>query len=591
MSPLGSIAKKALAILLMVLLLAAPLSLAQDESGYVEPDFEKAIFTREALLLESQEVAATVSALAALASNFPDSGLIDHKLRAKALAIALRLDGTHPGAVAANTKLRDGEKPEALSDFTTLEEVAQQLWTSAGYLESPEKAKDERVVQFCIADIARVIDPENLAESNRYPAQLLSSIFPGWGALLGKGSGTEFEFSPEGGDPDNPPDPDPDPDTPPDPDPDPDNPPDPDPGPNAGTPTRTAQESTVTIGSNSSAAKFSTIVGNLKAGGGTEPLAVVFADEDGQTSQPLNAYRDTMVSALTELQGNWPQDGGVLVLTVKSDTPGDRSMLLSSALLADSLIRERKLDSRVVALGFVAPEGSLMAVDRLHQRLTSLETGEAEIVIVPEDNLPDLQDMLLLGEVETFFRHQILIASTLKEAAAMAAATRAEKLGRSITDFKPVQEIEGDLAGLTSYSAVKKPLTRILELNPRHASTSLLLKHGTGKLPEKLTLNGSLGALHRATVPVISAMQSDDGANLPTAVAGLNAVTKIQPILAPDSEPLGKMMVGLIKNIGTYAGMKPKTSPTATELKSTILTDWESVRSEFGRLKKYAEDE
>ena len=51
------------------------------------------------------------------------------------------------------------------------------------------------------------------------------------------------------------------------------------------------------------------------------------------------------------------------------------------------------------------------------------------------------------------------------------------------------------------------------------------------------------------------------------------------------------MMVGLIKNIGTYAGVTPKTSPTATELKTTILTEWEAVRTEFGRLKNLANDD
>ena len=88
----------ALALVALVVLAAAvPMGLAQGSTAFSEPDYGKKLFVREALLLETHEIASVVEALTALASNFPAADEIDHRLRAKALAIALRLDGTHPG--------------------------------------------------------------------------------------------------------------------------------------------------------------------------------------------------------------------------------------------------------------------------------------------------------------------------------------------------------------------------------------------------------------------------------------------------------------------------------------------------------------
>ena len=553
----------------MGLVAAVPGCLAKPDGAYAEPDFEKKLFAREALLLETQEVASVVTALTAIAANFPNAQQVDNELRAKALAIALRLDGTHPAAVATNADLRGGDFPEPLGDFATLDEIAQQLWTTAGYLQSTEKGKDERVLQFCLVEIAREIDPTNLADSNLYPTRLPKRDFPGWSSILRKGSAPAFEFPNPAGDPDKAADPDPAPGT--------------GSAPAPGVP-RTAQGSVRSIVADGEGPALATITGDLKTGGGTAPLAVVFADVEGQTSQPLNRYRDTLVSALTELEKTWPRDGGVLVLTVRSAVADDQALLLSSAILADSLIRISELDPRVVALGFVAPEGSLMAVDKLYQRLHSLTGTDAEIVIVPEENLPELRDMLLLGE--------ILVASTLKEAATMAAAARDGIFEGSLTDFQLIQEVVrdnlatgGDIVQMTGYNSITKKLKEVATPNPRHASASLLLEHGAGELPKYLTLGGSLAALYRATGPVVAAIQEQGSADPTTAAAALEAVTRIQPLLNLETNALSTMMTGILKDIRSYAGVASKTSDPATTLRAKISSDWEKVRAEFSRLK------
>ncbi|MGI9243377.1 MAG: hypothetical protein ACR2RV_21440 [Verrucomicrobiales bacterium] len=563
-------------------LLTTPIARAQGGDPYSGPDFSKQLFTREAVLLETQEIASVVSALTALAANFPASSELDHQLRAKALAIALGLDGTHPGALATHASLKNAELPAPVSDFSTLGEIAEQIWLTASYLESPEMGEDEQVLQFCLVDIARDIDSANLAESNRYPARLAESMFPGWDSFIKGAGNSAFVFPDKGQEPPVIPDPapgkvdEPDPDT----------------GakppvipPNA---ERAAQGTYRSITISGSTPALAPIGGDLKTSGSTAPMAVIFSDEEGDTGQPLNDNRGALVSALTKLHGSWPEDGGVVVLTVNSADAGDQAMLLPSAILADSLIRERELAPGTLALGFVDPDGNLLRVEQLHDRLADFKANEIDTILLPEENLPDLRDMALLGELTPFFRYQFILVSNLGEAVDLAAEQRDEDFEANLRSFKLVQDVAKDavLTSLTGFTAVQSTFGKITELNPKHASAVVLLEHGAEKLPEHLTRRGSLEALRRITGPVVQSMLSPGGSAEPDAVAdALEAVEKVRPILDPEIAPLGKMMGALLKDIGRFAKLDPQSGPAANELKDKILSTWETVREEFGRLK------
>ncbi|MFT4549134.1 MAG: hypothetical protein ACI9MB_003105 [Verrucomicrobiales bacterium] len=553
-----------------------PESVAQGDGRYSEPNFDRKLFAREALLLEQQEVASTVKALAALASNFPGAEEVDHRLRAKALAVALRLDGTSPAAIDANRQLRRGEMPGAVPEFSTLAEVAATLWEIASYLESSEKGKDENVLQFCLVDIARELDPKNLGESNRYPTRLPEAIFPGWGPIVRSGS-SEFVFpdrrkdkpEPASGSSTTP---------------------DPVDVPLVPTPNRTAQGSYSAIGVDGKTATLININGDLKTGGGTGPLAIVFSDEDGDTSQPLNQQRDSIVSALTELDGGWPEGGGVLVMSVATGYGDDNALILPSAILADSLIRERDLDPRTIAFGMLDPEGSIIATDKIFQRLQSFKSIDIDTILVPSDNLPELQDMALLGEIEPFLRFQIILVGSLEQAVELADAERNEndeKFAASQGIFERVQEVaKGEVINsMIELSVVREEFAKIIAATPDHASAKLLIDVGAGSLPEYLTRNGSLAALYHATGPVVAAMQKQGSAQRPVVLAAYEEVNRIQPILEPATRELGEMMSSLLKNIGTYAGISDKDSTEGEEFKAKIFSTWDTVRSEYTRLK------
>ena len=518
-----------------------------------------------------------VDALTALAANFPASSEVNHSLRAKAIAIALRLEGTNPGAIATNNSLKAGDLPAPVSGFGTLAEVAERLWDTAAFLESPEMGDDERVLQFCLVDIAREIDSSNLSESNRYPTGLPAAIFAGWQAILGKSGEPAFVF-PKAGEENGDTNPETSVTEPP---------------PTTGIEpvipsnlTRKAQGSYRSLSASGSSANLTQIGGDINAGSSPAPLAIIFSYEKGDTEQPLNRHRGALVSALTSLYGSWPQDGGVVILSVSEEDADDAALLLPGTILADSLIRERQLDPRTLALGFVAGDGSVLRVEKLHDRLAAFNPIDIDTILVPEDNLPELQDMALLGELAPFFRFQIILVSNLEEATRLAAAEHDAGFETTLRKFNNIRTVAKDtkLPDLVGLDVIQSKFREITNLNPKHASAAVLLELGEGELPGKLTRGGSLSALSRATDPVFRTIGVQVKPDRSAVIAALESVTKIQPILDQETAALGGMMSALLKDIGRYASIDPTAGPAA-ELRDKIASTLETVEEESDRLK------
>jgi len=547
----------------------------EDDVPYAEPDFERQLFLREALLLESQEISEIVTALAALASNFSHDEKITNRLRAKALAIALTLDGIDPNAVQANRALKGGDLPAKVTGFSTLPKIARTIWDTAGYLESPEKGRNEQILQYCLADIAREIDPENQRDSRRFPLTIAKNLFGGWDVILGKRPGPEIDFPPVEGatDPEKP---EPIPDL-----------------ENLGG-TKEAEGKIRSIVPEGRKSRISEIHGDLSLRSGNAPLAVVFTDSDGDTEQPLNEQRAGIVSALTETHdGQWPTNSGVVVLRVESGSKGDPSLTLPAAILTDALIRGREVHADTLAIGIVSPDGSLALAGRLRQRLRSLDTSDA-IIIVPGDNVPELQDMLLLREFDAFFNHQIITAATLGDAIEIASGERSKEFGQGLALFGQIQGLLGGNTPeqLSESGTVKSRLEQIVKLNPDHASASLLLKNANGELPKTLTLGGSMVALARASQPVVEGMQErkksgilSDPSIAKTARARLG---EIVDLMHADVAEICVAMVDLTDKISEHVALDSKKGDAAVALRAEIESAWEVVRSEFQQLKKNA---
>ncbi|NJK91598.1 MAG: hypothetical protein HC904_07110 [Blastochloris sp.] len=116
---------------------------------------------------------------------------------------------------------------------------------------------------------------------------------------------------------------------------------------------------------------------------------------------------------------------------------------------------------------------------------------------IPETNVPDMLDMMVLRPVDVFHEIQIFSIKDMDEAKALAVLPRSENVKEAIRLF---DELSPQLKGGLGASALRQPATReklqaILKLAPNHVSAQCLLTESMGQRPVKLSLQGSLNEI------------------------------------------------------------------------------------------------
>ena len=148
--------------------------------AFVAPNFSKVLFDLDLIFLEPGELRVVTNALAALAANFPDDSRIVPGLRAKALAISLRLDGTHRDSALTLRKLKDGETPSPVAGFDAPAVAVRELWQLAELLDRSDASRDDHVLACYLMDIAMLIDPDRPGGSARLKKLSKKGKFLGW---------------------------------------------------------------------------------------------------------------------------------------------------------------------------------------------------------------------------------------------------------------------------------------------------------------------------------------------------------------------------------------------------------------------------
>jgi len=159
---------------------ALPAQQPGSKIAFATPNFSKALFDIDSVFLEPGELRVVTNALSALAANFPGDGRIVPGLRAKALAISLRLDGTHRDSVLTLQKLKQGETPAPVPGFEEPDVVALELWQLAEALDRADASRDDHVLACYLMDIAILIDPERPGGSARFKELSRKGKYLGW---------------------------------------------------------------------------------------------------------------------------------------------------------------------------------------------------------------------------------------------------------------------------------------------------------------------------------------------------------------------------------------------------------------------------
>lgn len=574
-------------VVLFASALGVPQAFAQTgDSGYVEPDFSVPIFDIDSVFLVPAEIREVTGALAALAANFPTNPKIDAGMRARALAVALRLDGLHLHARATNDSLKAAEVPTPVEGYESPQQISVLLWSLAETLDTPDASMDDHRLACYLMDIAARIDPSYEGGLARFQDLMVKGDYKGWrgvvagarsfdfnaGAVNGAGTegGTTGATDPTAAVP-----------------------------PVSDLPPSVLQKE-VAMGSTlvldilkkpwsgrAAGLEARAVVGTLQS-----PMALRFQDSFGNPLAAMDPVVGVLPGALLTGGSAWPANGGSITLSVDGayEAPNGESLALPSALLVQSLISGKEIEPGLVALGGVAADGKLLPAEHLLPRLRRLPAAQAPLLLLPHASTSSLTDIALIGDLQLLLRHQIFVADHLSQAIPLA-FDHSEDLKRARSLFEAVQELSNTMSAtdLAANSQVQKQLTEVLELAPSHASARLILAAGNQSLPERLSLTGSVYALEQVGAPVIEVMSADRTmlklrSDLKFG-GSKSAISNIRAKLSPPAVEAADTLRSLIDSLESYSALQNKTSERGSAQFSEVEQAWTKLSEQYRGLR------
>jgi len=153
-------------------------------SAYDVPNFDREVFHPDGIFLEESERQSLLEALAAVASNFPESNRIDSDLKEKALATALRINPLHRNCRSAHELLTVGRLPSRTQYFDSVSGASEALWsTGLRLLEEPIDPEEKKLASI-LMELSLLMHPEPPMERMKRFALVLDEKVNDWEKII-----------------------------------------------------------------------------------------------------------------------------------------------------------------------------------------------------------------------------------------------------------------------------------------------------------------------------------------------------------------------------------------------------------------------
>jgi hypothetical protein len=161
--------------------------------------------------------------------------------------------------------------------------------------------------------------------------------------------------------------------------------------------------------------------------------------------------------------------------------------------------------------GDVTVDGKIREVGGVAEKLRGALLDKCRIVAIPEANKENLNDLVLLYGPSMLWSMQIFSIATLDDAAALARVDRPWKLATAMDFFAQAQRSLGaNATGAALRNAgVIQTLQQVLQIAPNHLSAEFMLRANAGRIPNTLSLGGSLEEIWAAAGPLLAFLFAD----------------------------------------------------------------------------------
>lgn len=248
------------------------------------------------------------------------------------------------------------------------------------------------------------------------------------------------------------------------------------------------------------------------------------------------------VAKFTQLNNKgWPK--GYTIELSFADKYSDKdgpSAAVACALLLHSLITGKALDPAFAVTGDMNADGSVQPIGGVEAKIRGATKGHCKIIGIPLKNESALGDLLLTDGPRPFASIQIYSISQFTDAEALALNEKPAATQATVAEMTRVQELlMRDPAQMGSWlrnQHVVAKLQQVLKDSPNNLSAKYLLMHATGKVPQTLSLAGSLNAIDNAAADLVSAIKSKrSNASSFSSVGGTSVgsnITRLQALRA-----------------------------------------------------------
>lgn len=345
-------------------------------------------------------------------------------------------------------------------------------------------------------------------------------------------------------------------------------------------------------------------LGSGEAGSASKMSAIALASSDSSANstvrfnQPVGEMMGTAlgeVSKFTQLNcGGWPKGHAIEIsFADKYSNKDGPSAAVACALLLHSLITGQELDPAFAVTGDMNADGSVQPIGGVAAKIRGATKGHCKLIGIPSKNEPSLGDLLLTDGPAPFASIQVFSIEKFSDAEALALTVKPENTTTSIAEMNQVQEVlmrnPAQIGAWLKNQHVIAKLQQVLKNSPNNLSAKYLLLYASGRVPQVLSLAGSLNAIDNTAGDLIAAIKANkgdsfDGIGKSSVGSSLTRLQALRIRCDPRTRPYADAIIDFGAAVKEALDRPAQTGPRALEYRNKIRGAASSVESALSRL-------
>ncbi|MDD5262723.1 MAG: hypothetical protein PHD76_12835 [Methylacidiphilales bacterium] len=168
------------------------------------------------------------------------------------------------------------------------------------------------------------------------------------------------------------------------------------------------------------------------------------------------------------------------------------------SLLILSLLQGTVLDEKAAVTGDITADGKVRKIGGVAEKIGAAQAAKCTLVAIPDTNAPDIEDMLVMRPSDILTNIQIFSIKDIDQAKELACKDRSEPLKQSMELFQKLAESINSGHSISAPDT-REQLNKVLGLTPNHLSARFLLQKSLGRIPARMSLEGSLREIFSAS--------------------------------------------------------------------------------------------